>query len=123
MIQLTPEAARHLIKLRRERGLDGTNAARLVRNAERVSLAFAPKAEPGDRPLHAGEIDVFISHDLAVRLDGSTIDARTTDGRVALIVRRKAVKPAASASAPEDAGSTPPAQTATTSTPAKPATD
>ena len=113
MIQLTPEAARHLVKLRRERGIDEKNAARLVRNADRISLAFAPKAEPGDSPLHSGEIDVFISPDLAARLDGAIVDARTADGRVALIVRQKTAKPAASASAAKVAGpaSTKPAAT------------
>ncbi len=125
MIQLTPEAARHLVKLRRERGIDEKNAARLVRNADRVSLAFAPKAEPGDRPLHAGEIDVFISPDLAVKLDGAIVDARTADGRVALIVRRKSAKSAASGTSSKATAAAPMAakSTAAKSTAAKQAAD
>jgi hypothetical protein len=97
MIQVTPEAANHLLRLRTERGFEPNSAARFIRNSGRVGLTFAPAPEPGDRVVEGVEgIPVCVAPDVVEALDHSIVDARAEDGKMVLVIRRKREKAAAS---------------------------
>lgn len=90
MIQVTPEAANHLLRLRSERGFDPKSAARFIRNAGRVGLTFAPAPQPGDRVLEAVEsIPVCLAPEVVDALEEATVDARAQDGKMVLVIRRR----------------------------------
>lgn len=89
MLQLTSEAARHLMKVRRERGVDERAGARFVSNGGRVGLTFAPAPMAGDRVVDSEPIRVFVAAEIADALDQTIIDARDEDGRTTLIMRKR----------------------------------
>jgi Fe-S cluster assembly iron-binding protein IscA len=90
MLQLTPEATRHLLKIRGERGVDERAGARFVSKGGRVGLTFALAPVAGDRVLNNAEIKVFVAPEIAETLGESIIDARDEDGQTALIMRKQA---------------------------------
>lgn len=90
MLQLTSEATRYLLKVRRERGVDDRAGARFVSKGGRVGLTFALAPVAGDRVLNGAEIKVFVAPEIAETLDESIIDARDEDGQTALIMRKQA---------------------------------
>lgn len=90
MLQLTSKATRHLIELRRERGVDERAGARFVSKGGRVGLIFASAPEQGDRVLGSAEILVYVPPEIADALDHSIIDARSEEGRMALVIRKQA---------------------------------
>lgn len=90
MIQVTPEAANHLLRLRSERGFDPKSAARFIRNDGRVGLTFAPAPQPGDRVVEdVDSIPVCVAPDVVDALDQATVDARAEDGKMVLVIRRR----------------------------------
>ena len=100
MLQLTTEAARHLISLRRERGVSDTAGARFVGRGGRVGLTFAPRPAEGDRVVEDQSIKVFVAADIAEAMDQSIIDARDENGVTGLVIRkRRAAKPKVKAAA------------------------
>jgi Fe-S cluster assembly iron-binding protein IscA len=89
MLQLTPEATSHLVRVRRERGLDDQSGARFVSNGARVGLTFAGAPEPGDRVIEQKDIPVYVASEVAEALDTSVIDARVEEGKSILVLRRQ----------------------------------
>jgi Fe-S cluster assembly iron-binding protein IscA len=90
MLQLTPNAVRYLINVRKERGVDNRAGARFVSKEGRVGLTFALAAVDGDRVVDADVIKVYVASEIAAALDESIIDARDEDGKTALIMRKQA---------------------------------
>jgi Fe-S cluster assembly iron-binding protein IscA len=94
MLHLTPSAKSHLVRLRRERGLEDGHVVRFVDNAGKVSLTFAPAAQATDREVSATEIRVVLAPEVVERLDGAVIDARQEDGKDVLVIQRATRAPA-----------------------------
>ena len=88
MLQITPKATEHLVRVRRERGFDNTTAPRFVRNGPRVGLTFTPP-EATDQVVKESGLAVYLEADVATALEGSIIDARPEDGKVVLVVRQQ----------------------------------
>lgn len=89
MLQLTPDAAKHLISVRDGRGLSRDDAVRFVRNGAGVGLTFASKPQPGDQPIEGAGLQAFLSSEVAQILDGTVIDARPQGGETVLVIRRQ----------------------------------
>jgi Fe-S cluster assembly iron-binding protein IscA len=87
-LQITNNAQAHLIRVRRERGIDDRHAARFVDNHGKVRLTFAPTAAPGDREVSAREIRVLVAQEIADRLERAVIDARKDDDKDVLVIKR-----------------------------------
>ena len=89
MLQLTSQAAKHLISVRDGRGLSRDDAVRIVRNGARVGLTFARKPEPDDRADRgSGSSGVSLSRGYA-GLEDTVIDARPQGGETVLVIRRQ----------------------------------
>ena len=89
MLQLTPKATSHLVRIRRLRGLDDQNGARFVAKGGSVGLTFAVAPEPGDRVIEQKDIAVFVAQEVAEAHDGSLIDTRLEQGKPVLVLRRQ----------------------------------
>jgi Fe-S cluster assembly iron-binding protein IscA len=90
MLQLTSDAARYLINVRRERGISDKSGARFVGRPGRVGLTFAAAPEDGDRVVEVDGIKAFVAGEIAEALDESVIDALEEDGKTTLVVRKRA---------------------------------
>ena len=100
MLQLTPNAVQHLVKLRQERGVDDRAGVRFVSKEGRVGMTFSLKPMNGDREIDAEAIKVYVAPEIAPTLDESVIDAREEDGKAALVLRKQtAAKPKVASSA------------------------
>lgn len=89
MLQLTPNAVQHLVRLRNERGLDDRAGVRFVSKEGRVGMTFSMKPVNGDREIDAESIKVYVASEIAPTLDESVIDAREEDGKAALVLRKQ----------------------------------
>jgi Fe-S cluster assembly iron-binding protein IscA len=89
VLKLTSSASRHLVKLRKERGVDDRAGVRFVSKEGRVGLTFSLKPVHGDREIDGEAIKVYIAPEIAPALDESIIDARDEDGRTALVLRKQ----------------------------------
>lgn len=87
MLQITPAANAHLIRLRKEQGLDERQAARFVAHEGKVRLTFASGGQPGDRELAGAGIRVLIAADVADRLDHAVVHAREDGGKGVLVIQ------------------------------------
>jgi Fe-S cluster assembly iron-binding protein IscA len=87
MLQLTPEATSHLVRVRGERGLGQKTGARFVENGPGVGLTFASRPEPGDRVVEADGIAIYLAPEVADKLDGGTVDVGDKNGKTALYFR------------------------------------
>ena len=90
MLRLTSSASRHLVKLRKERGVDDRAGVRFVSKEGRVGLTFSLNPVHGDREIDGEAIKVYIAPEIAPALDESIIDARDEDGKTALVLRKQA---------------------------------
>jgi len=90
VLKLTSSASRHLVNLRKERGVDDRAGVRFVSKEGRVGLTFSLKPVHGDRELDGEAIKVYIAPEIAPALDESIIDARDEDGKTALVLRKQA---------------------------------
>jgi len=88
MLRLTTPASEHLMRVRKEKGLDKTLAPRFIRRAGRLVLTFAKGPESGDRVVDSGKVSTLVASSAADLLDDATIDVKTTSGRSMLVVRR-----------------------------------
>ncbi len=99
MLQLTSRAKDHLLRVRRERGVDESAGARLVPNEGRVRLTFVQTPKEGDRLTQSDPIRVFVAPEVAGTLDHATIDVRENAGKNVLVFRRRARRTTAPAQA------------------------
>lgn len=90
MLQLTSSAARHLIKLRQDRGVDVRAGVRFTSKEGRVGMAFSLAPMDGDRVVDGESIRVFVAAEIATALDKAVIDVRDEDGQTSLIMRKRA---------------------------------
>jgi hypothetical protein len=90
VLQLTPRAASHLVRVRRERGFDERSGARFVSNGPRVGLTFARRAKAGDRVIEGNDIPIYVAPEVADALATSVIDARVVEGKSVLVRRAQA---------------------------------
>ena len=88
MVQITEGAAKHLTRIRKERG-KGDAAPRFVARESRVRLTFAPRPEPGDEVVEHGDLAVYLASDIVDSLARKVIDASEVDGKSVLILRRQ----------------------------------
>lgn len=88
MLQLSPQAIDHLLRVRSQKGLDATAIPRFVRKAGRIGLTFARGPESGDMLVDDGRMSTLIASSAADLVD-ATIDVRTEDDRSVLVVRRR----------------------------------
>ena len=89
MVQVTPEATKHLVRVRGERGFDTAAGARFVSRGKTVTLTFAKAPQPGDRVADGSQIPIYVSRQVADKLDTAVIDVDDREGRVGLVLRRK----------------------------------
>jgi Fe-S cluster assembly iron-binding protein IscA len=89
MLTVTSEATRHLIEVRRQRGVGDDAGARFISKGGQVGLTFAATPADGDRVVDGTDIPVFVAADIADVLDESIIDARDENGQMTLILRRR----------------------------------
>ena len=87
MVQLTPQAARHLSETRNERGLSRNAGVRFVPHGFAVGVTFSGQAEPGDSVVTAADLDVYMAPEVAEKLHDSTIDVAESNGKMTLYVR------------------------------------
>jgi Fe-S cluster assembly iron-binding protein IscA len=89
MLQLTPKATSHLVRKRRQRGLDDQSGARFVSKGSSVGLTFVAAPEPGDRVIEQKDIAVYVAPEVAAAYDGALIDTRLEQGKSVLVLRRQ----------------------------------
>jgi Fe-S cluster assembly iron-binding protein IscA len=89
MVQVTKEAAKHLVRVRGERGFDRSDGARFLKRGVGVGLTFSKKPQPGDRVIEANGVPVFVAADVARKLDRGVIDVGSKDGKTALYFKRR----------------------------------
>ena len=87
MLQLTTAATKHLVRVRKERGIGPSAGARFVSNGTGVGLTFAPAPEPGDRVVEVPEIPIFVAPQIVDRLSRSQIDVSEKGGKPGLVLR------------------------------------
>lgn len=88
MLQITLKAQAHLVRVRRERGIDDHQGARFVGNNGKVRLTFASAPQPGDQEIGGNELRIFVAPEVATRLDTAIIDAKQEDSKDVLVMRR-----------------------------------
>lgn len=91
MLRITPRATAHLLQLRRQRGFDDADGARLARSPEtrRVRLSFVRGPQPTDRVIPVEQLGVYVDQGLMTALRDATIDAVETDGSVRLRISHR----------------------------------
>jgi len=92
MLRYTPDAREHLVRVRRERGLDEAATPRFIRRAGRLALTFVRSPVEHDRVVDDGRLSTLVAASAADLLTDATIDVATNDGRTALVVRRDRVR-------------------------------
>lgn len=90
MLQVTPAATKHLVRVRKERGIGPDAGARFVSNGTGVGLTFAPKPEPGDGVVEGSEIQIYVAPQISDRLSRSQIDVSEKNGKLGLVLRPQA---------------------------------
>jgi Fe-S cluster assembly iron-binding protein IscA len=90
MLQVTPAATKHLVRVRKERGIAPDAGARFVSNGTGVGLTFAPTPEPGDGVVDGSEIQIFVASQIQDRLSRSQIDVSEKNGKLGLVLRPQA---------------------------------
>lgn len=87
MLEITQQAAAHLIRLRAEGGHGPESGARFVRGTSSVAVTFALEPQPGDLILTGYDLTVYVAEDVAEILDRSVID-ETSDGHESRLALR-----------------------------------
>jgi Fe-S cluster assembly iron-binding protein IscA len=87
LLQVTTAATKHLVRVRKERGIGPDAGARFVSNGTGVGLTFATTPEPGDGVVEGSEIQIFVAPQISDRLDRSQIDVSEKNGKLGLVLR------------------------------------
>jgi Fe-S cluster assembly iron-binding protein IscA len=87
MVQVTPQAVRHLTETRNQRGFSRKAGVRFVPHGHAVGLTFSGKPKPGDSVSMASDLPVYIAPEVAEKLHESTIDVVETDGKMRVYLR------------------------------------
>ncbi len=88
MLRFTPQARDHVIRVRKEKGLDAESVPRFIRRAGRLVLTFVRKPVVSDRVVDDGRLSTLVAASAADLLADATIDVATSDGKAALVVHR-----------------------------------
>ncbi|MEX1336098.1 MAG: hypothetical protein AB1Z66_12435 [Candidatus Limnocylindrales bacterium] len=94
MLTITPTAADVLNRARTEKGAPDDSAVRFFAteavDAEgaRLAFKFVESPQAGDTVLTESPIEACVAADVDELIGDATIDTRTTDGDVGLVVRR-----------------------------------
>ncbi len=89
MLQLTGNAKDHLLRLRRERGVNERASARLVRKDGTMRLTFVMTPRAGDRLTPTEGIPVYVTPELANTLEHATIDVEEEGDHRVLVLRHR----------------------------------
>ena len=89
MLQITPQAEQHLLRMRTERGFDEKHGARFMTNGGTVGLTWASAPKPEDRVVEGTNLPVYVAADAIAALDEATIDAKPEEGKTVLVIRRQ----------------------------------
>ena len=87
MVQVTPQAVRHLSKTRNQRDLSRKAGVRFVSHGSAVGLTFSGQPKPGDSVSMVADLPVYIAPEVAEQLAGSTIDVAERDGKMKVLIR------------------------------------
>lgn len=88
MLQITPDAMRHLHDVRTARNAPEETGARLFAESGHIRLRVSAKPEEGDRVYEQEGVRVFVDRALTETLTESVIDIKADDGNAKLVVRR-----------------------------------
>ncbi len=88
MLRFTPQARDHLIRVRRQKGLESDSVPRFIRRAGRLVLTFVRKPVASDRVVDDGRLSTLVAASAADLLSDATIDVATNDGKASLVVHR-----------------------------------
>lgn len=91
MLQITPQAEQHLLRLRDERGFDDKHGVRFLTNAGSVGLTFAATPKPDDRVVEGARLPIYVATEALAALDEATIDANAEGEKTVLVIRRQQV--------------------------------
>lgn len=89
MLQITPQAERHLLRLRDERGYDDKHGVRFLTTSGSVGLTFAATAKPDDRVIEGTKLPIYVAMEAVAALDEATIDAKAEGDKTVLVIRRQ----------------------------------
>jgi Fe-S cluster assembly iron-binding protein IscA len=98
MLRFTPQAREHLVRVRREKGLDAESVPRFIRRAGRLVLTFVRKPIASDRVVDDGRLSTLVAASASDLLSDATIDVATSDGKAALVVHRERTRRASGTS-------------------------
>ena len=87
MLQVTTAATKHLVRVRKERGIGPDAGARFVSNGTGVGLTFATAPENGDAVVEGSDIQIFVAPQISDRLNRSQIDVSEKNGKLGLVLR------------------------------------
>ena len=93
MLQITPDAIRHLHDVRASRNAPEETGARFFAESGHIRLRVSASPEEGDRIYEQEGVRVYVDPALTERLTGSVIDIRSDDGDAKLVVRRAPSSP------------------------------
>ena len=89
MLQLTPEARAHLLRVRAERGVPPEVPGRIVGNGVLIGFTFRSEPDPRDHALHGAGQPLFVAADIAPVMDHVILDTRDESGETVLVARLK----------------------------------
>lgn len=94
MLTITPTAADVLDRARTAKGAPDGSAVRFYttqaadNDRARLAFKFVESPQAGDMILEESPIEAYVASDVADLIGDATIDTKTTDGDVGLVVRR-----------------------------------
>ena len=89
MLQLTPEARAHLLRVRAERGVEPDVPGRIVGNGVLIGFTFRSDPDPRDHALPGAGQPLYVAADIAPVMDHVVLDTRNESGETVLVARLK----------------------------------
>jgi hypothetical protein len=87
MLQLTPAARAHLLRVRAERGVAPNVPGRIEGNGVVIGFTFQSKPDPRDHVLHGAGQPLYVAAEIAPIMDQVILDAREELGGTVLVAR------------------------------------